>query len=282
MKDKRDALENSIYNDDKKGIINILKTVKTNEEKLLILNSIDYDNTTPLILAARELKSLPIVKLLIEYGSLINTGERFDSVADGTALHIACKYELTDMFKYLLDHVVKNKTFDDINVRDGNNSNVLIVIADEDDINLLRILLSSQCKNYIDYKAKNKNGETALYIASRFHNFEMAEMLFNASDDTKKVVNVRSVSKWTPLHIAVRRDDDRLIKLLIANGAKVNVRDYKDDTPLIRACFYNHPKPVIALLKNGANVTIKNIDGETALDVAIKRKNNSVIELLRN
>uniref|UniRef100_A0A3Q1JKC5 SOWAHA-C winged helix-turn-helix domain-containing protein n=1 Tax=Anabas testudineus TaxID=64144 RepID=A0A3Q1JKC5_ANATE len=64
---------------------------------------------------------------------------------------------------------------------------------------------------------------TALHWAAKHGNKDMATLVANAGAD----VNTKSVSGYTPLHIAALHGHQHILDLLIGTyGAKVNVRDY--------------------------------------------------------
>lgn len=92
-------------------------------------------------------------------------------------------------------------------------------------------------------------------------------------------------------------DSERLVDLLIANGANVNQANLYKMTPLHRAVsqgksyvYHKIHKIFITkshsfflkeyiefakqLIKNGANVNVKNNDGKTPLDIAIGKSNS--------
>ena len=75
-------------------------------------------------------------------------------------------------------------------------------------------------------------------------------------------VNVRDVTSWTPLHIAINQSgiavnyirNLELIKLLIAKGANINVTDYEGMTPLHFTAYAGDIKIAKLLIKEGADV----------------------------
>ena len=78
-----------------------------------------------------------------------------------------------------------------------------------------------------------------------------------------KEVSVNFVSphnQQTALHIAARRGDVELIKLLVSFGAHINGGTVDLMTPLHEACLGGHPEVVDVLIAEGADVCIITVD----------------------
>lgn len=69
-------------------------------------------------------------------------------------------------------------------------------------------------------------GETPLFLAVKYVNFEAAQKLIEAGAN----VNLPNFEDLTPLHASVTFP--KIAHLLLSYGANVNARDYSDDTPL--------------------------------------------------
>jgi len=75
----------------------------------------------------------------------------------------------------------------------------------------------------------------------------------------------------TALHVAARRGDIEVIKLLLSYGAHVNCGTVDLMTPLHEACFGGHPEVVDVLITEGAEANTRNIDGSTPLCFACSK-----------
>jgi hypothetical protein len=89
-----------------------------------------------------------------------------------------------------------------------------------------------------------------------------------------------SFDGWTPLIVAAYKGDDKIVSLLLNNGADINKKNKDGMTALMVASRAKNPSVVKILLEYGANQHIKNRNGETALDLAQKYYNYSIINEL--
>jgi hypothetical protein len=76
----------------------------------------------------------------------------------------------------------------------------------------------------------------------------------------EKGANLNSENKygWTPLHIATLVGQEKIVKLLIENGANLNSQNYFG-TPLHYAAFHGKDEIVKLIVENGANLNNENM-----------------------
>jgi ankyrin repeat protein len=77
----------------------------------------------------------------------------------------------------------------------------------------------------------------------------------------------------------------KCVEDLINNNRETLIINTKDDnglTALHWAVIGKHAEIVKILLENGADKTIQSKKGETALDIAIEKKNSGIVDLLKN
>ena len=91
------------------------------------------------------------------------------------------------------------------------------------DTEIIHLLLNKQNSPAINIE--DKNGNAPLHIAT---SSAIADILLNAKANPNKTNN----NKETPLHIAVGRGDEAMVKLLKEKGAKPDARDHANNTPL--------------------------------------------------
>jgi ankyrin repeat protein len=92
---------------------------------------------------------------------------------------------------------------------------------------------------------KTRTDETALHMAARGGFADVAKALLERKADPDAVENTTGS---TPLHLAVVRDSQALVSLLLAAGANVNKPDASGDAPLTLAVSSGHDA-VAALLR---------------------------------
>lgn len=76
----------------------------------------------------------------------------------------------------------------------------------------------------------------------------------------------------------------KIVKMLVDNGANVNVINSSGDTPLHWALYdarmFDNLDIIELLLQHGAKVNVENSEGETPLDLAKRRRDNKLLQLL--
>ncbi|MES2677896.1 MAG: ankyrin repeat domain-containing protein [Pseudomonadota bacterium] len=78
-------------------------------------------------------------------------------------------------------------------------------------------------------------------------------------------VNQKNIGGATALHIAARNGNVQIAEILIENGANVNVADNEGWTPLMRAALNKNSELIKIFLNAGANARKMNSLGETAI-----------------
>jgi serine/threonine-protein phosphatase 6 regulatory ankyrin repeat subunit B len=237
------------------------KMVKFLMERGAVINEISTNGASPLYFAAKN-GHLSTVKYLIEQGAnaeigygewtplsasanngyaevvkvLLESGRvQIDAATkDGeTALYKASRKGHADVVKLLLDAGANTET-------GYKEWRPLSVSADEGHVEVVKILLES---GRVQIDAATKDGETALYKASRKGHADVVKLLLDAGVDPQKGYN-----GWSSLHAAVNR---------------------------------GHIVAAETLLDHGASVTVKiPSTGETPIDIAKKRNNSNILALL--
>ncbi|EEB14418.1 ankyrin repeat domain-containing protein, putative [Pediculus humanus corporis] len=110
----------------------------------------------------------------------------------------------------------------------------------------------------------------ALIHAIIIGELEDVTYLLNAKEDP----NVQDFEQRSPLHAASFFEADKIVEVLIQNGARVNSKDSKWITPLHLACFVGHQPTVEVLLKHNADVNVRDRSWHTPIHIA--SANNSL------
>ncbi|KAH9488230.1 hypothetical protein Btru_064335 [Bulinus truncatus] len=197
MMNKLNLLENEYLNTKQKMLVQ--KLIKCGA----LVDSLDYNGNTPLIIAAKSEYSFPIVKKLLKAGANINHAND-----DGyTALHMAAEIGVKDTIKYLL------KLGTDVNAITKNGRSALFLCDDED---ILKVLI----ENKADVDIQDVDGNTALMynILQWSFDYEISDL----TTLTKFNVNHHNRSGQSPLLLAAKLCQPNLIKSLLSAGADVN------------------------------------------------------------
>jgi ankyrin repeat protein len=86
----------------------------------------------------------------------------------------------------------------------------------------------------------------------------------------------------SPLHWAVASGETLKVKLLIKAGAIVNWQDNLGYTPLHWAVYKDLLEVTQILINHGADINICSYDKKTVVEIASEKKNEKMLELLRN
>src|SRR5262249_44668462 len=87
-----------------------------------------------------------------------------------------------------------------------------------------------------DPEAKDRHGNTALYNAAAKGNFEVVTLLLKGVEKDGKTIKAEIDAKngpnqLTALHIAVQNKHEKVVKLLLQNGADYKAKDFNLHTP---------------------------------------------------
>jgi uncharacterized protein len=117
-----------------------------------------------------------------------------------------------------------------------------------------------------DLEARDGEGRTALLLATRANDVEIARLLIAAGAD----VNAKDGIKDTPYLYAGAEGRDEILKMILATG-RVNLKDTNryGGTALIPAADKGHPSTVRILIEAGVDIDHVNNLGWTALMEAV-------------
>ena len=239
-----------------------------------IMGSIIFADT-PKLMAAHE----TIAKTLIAAGADLNAQDD-----DGkTPLHIALGWR-RGIAKLLIESGADVKL---ANKRGATPLHLAAVVSSE----LTTLLLS----NGSDIQARNNAGDTPLDEAVEYKNTTNAELLLKSGAKSNiwvatalgkkeeveellkadpKLLNAVDSRGRSPLYLAVKRNDEPIVRVLLTKGANVNLGEKDGATPLFIPITsgWQPPKPnrpmVILLLENGADVNAQDKYQQTPLHLA--------------
>lgn len=232
------------------------------KQKLINLNLKDKIGRSPLHLAS-ILGYDEIVKILLHKKGIILNEHSSEGM---TPLHYACMKDHPEVVSLLLKYQ-SNDSND--SAEDANDKYVVDVNARTpwtletplhftQSASVLNLLINEGLN--LDLNAVNRNGMTALHIACKNINFEVAKILIEIFSTSKIDVNLQDKSGKTPLHYACLNSDFELTKALLqVNGININLTDNDGLTPIMAACK-NPNSNLIDLILSRPELTISDQD----------------------
>lgn len=221
--------------------------------------------TTKLIEATKQ-NDLEGVRTLLAAGHAVNE----KNTKGGTALHYASAADNVDIVKLLLSYgadplIEDNDKYDSIEINLLNHGV---------DTSVLKLLVPN--KDLLD-SARSRGDSYLLYSINPSSSFEKSKFFVEMGDD----VNFRSsYGGKFPLLYAAGEASDKLVGLLIAQGADPNMSDFDGQTALMAACRNRQSGIVEILLRSGANPSATDKSGATAIDFLPAGENN-IVEIIR-
>ena len=202
-------------------------------------------------------------------------------------IHYAIVFANSEVFNLLLDNYI------DINIQDSHGETPTHYCVVNNRMGFLKTLIRKGC----DLNLKNNEGQTPLFKACTLGREEMVYLLlesmnFNlyekdSKDETifmalvrsrnldllsklkldDKIIDIKNFQGESPLHIASRSGDKRVIKYLLDNNAFVNVKNNQGETPLFYAVRSQNKEAIDLLLKYGAVLDCRSTFGDTIYDL---------------
>lgn len=124
---------------------------------------------------------------------------------------------------------------------------------------------SSSLRLKSDLFARDKDGQYAVHHAAASPSQWALKFL---KEVPKNILDMRSYSMKTPLHVAVEIDNMDAIDVLLERNVEVNTHDETGNTALIKAILRKSTACALRLLQGGADPKLVSKDGNTALHIA--------------
>jgi len=235
--------------------------------------------------------STEAVKFLLQHGAKANNKSNINGY---TALMAACANQNTGSVSLLLEYGA------DVNALTKDGESALSIASARLEPEIVTLLLDHEAhvNGYVDI-----NGRTPLLAAvaaSPYYTlsspseamkiiFQNAFKLDNALNVVKLLlshnaeINIMDRNGKSPLTYAVVEESPLLVRILLEHGANPNVSDRSQGnaTPLILATKIRNVSIAEMLIKKGANVNNKDQFGKSALNYAIDRGPQKMIEILQ-
>jgi ankyrin repeat protein len=243
------------------GVTALMKAVwDVKKTKLLLERKADVNaaskiGNTALIIASYAYDAAPVVKELIAHGANVRATNR----AGGNALTAAAEAGNVEVVRTLLDHGAAPDSKTRI-VESGLEVSALMIAAQLGHLDCVKLLLERGA----DPNLRLEHG-TALHFAVITERTEVVRLLLERGVDVnvpgRRLLSFRNDTGLTPLMYASlnERNDPTIVQWLLERGAEVNVKASSGDTPLDMARRRGNTKVVSALLAAGTKD-----DGTTA------------------
>jgi len=214
----------------------------------------------------------------------LRCNERTKPDEDTTSgFHLSAQFGLRDILVVLLQQGY------DINAPDRFGNTALMLAARNGHLETVKLLLSHGARTDL----KNLSGYSLLHCAVHSRNIDIVQLVIVDATTGKLMDAIPDGGKdiapfvYSPLVIAVEREDASLVRLLISYGVDVNLhssstpRQRRDSSPLWLAAARNNREILEMLLEAGADINCRSGNkSNTALHVAAFRQDISWVRYL--
>jgi ankyrin repeat protein len=198
----------------------------------------------------------------------VETADHRAYLQDDSALNSAVFHDQLEILTILLEAGT------DPNIH-GEHVPALHVAAANDSVEAAKILIGHGAKINVRDAVNN---DTALIYGIRDGKFRVAEYLLHAGADH----SLTDKRGFAPLHIAVARDDIKLVQCLLDHGAAIDVRTQGDGrTSLMIAAAAGFDEMVEILLFRGADPSILDSAGKSPLERAVECHRSAAEDILK-
>lgn len=253
-----------------------------------------FDGVTPLVMTVGMSRSLEVTSLLIEAGADVNyewsenTTPIFETTAD----------QFYDLAKLLVDRGAN------VNVRMGNGLTPLMFAARNGASRCVELFLDAGA----DINAvEEEQGVGAFGLALNRLDLQLAEQLlargaepnfgsietltlavaehgslaFIQALEAQGCKLVRDDQRGRMAFVSARNPDPEVFDYLLNHGADPSEGNDFGYTPLILAALNNHHHLIRRYLARGDDAAVRDVDGETALSLAIEKRHEESVAVLR-
>ena len=231
-------------NHDKKRKIILIKKILLNYKRN-IATLYDDKNNTLLHLYVEDNNIEAIKIILYLYSDILHFSEEF--------------------YNFLFIKNIDNKTIFDITIQNNYISIMkLLFVQIENEQN------NKNKKKYMDYFKDN-----IFYKCIEYEQCNMILFFYEKLNefynyfDFALINNSNYDNQMSPLHIACKKGNKKIINILLDLGCDINSKDIKGYTPLFYAVISKNENLVKTLILRGANKFIKDLNNQTPYDLAV-------------
>ncbi|KAM7409209.1 hypothetical protein PAMA_002755 [Pampus argenteus] len=184
-----------------------------------------------------------------------------------TPLHLAVIHQQTSVIQQLIHTLLSSQQQDILNATNHLRQTPLHLAVITRQVKVMEALLRAGA----DPSLLDKDGRSPLHLAALAgDNATLRPLLAHLGEHHAHLVNSTDYHGLQPLHLAVRRDGERCLRLLVEGGAKINAPEQKSgNTALHLAVRENLFKVACTLITElKADVNACTFGGNTALHLA--------------
>ncbi|XP_029963380.1 nuclear factor NF-kappa-B p100 subunit isoform X2 [Salarias fasciatus] len=184
-----------------------------------------------------------------------------------TPLHLAIIHQQTAVIQQLIHTLLSSRQHGVLNTRNQLQQTPLHLAVITRQMKVVEILMRAGA----DPTVPDKDGRSVLHLAAAAGDHTMLRLLLaHLGERHAHLVNTSDFHGLHPLHLAVRRDGERCLRLLVEGGAKVNAPEQKSgNTALHLAVRENLFKVACTLITElKAEVNACTFSGNTPLHLA--------------
>jgi ankyrin repeat protein len=173
-------------------------------------------------------------------------------------------------------------------IRANDSAKVAALVAADPSLAIFAAAIQGDCAQLESLLAANRSlvstlstdGWTPLHLAAYFGKLEAVRLLLNKGAQ----VNARSTNQMQnmPLHAAAAGSHHEAVKILLEHGASVNARQHGGWTPLHAAALTGDIESARALVAGGADVQTRADNNQTALDLALTKAQQGMVDFLES
>lgn len=232
----------------------------------------DYNqkiNFTSLIDLAATFGSIEIFKFLYMNHANITQTTLENAILgnDYEIIHI-CERHVNILTEMCMNNAIKSHNYELVEYLNSNNGLEIPIHRAIENFNFKVFFNYFKTKNCID---------RSLISAVQTNLTSIADFLIPYGAN----IEITDETMQTPLHIAVKQGNYKMVKILLKNKANINAIDDQNQTALIIATKNNCTKSVKLLLKFKADISIRDKYDHSALDYAKENKFYQICHLLR-
>ena len=223
------------------------------------INERNKQGVTPLQLAVEKGLGAHVL-FYANSGADINA----EDMQSNTPLTLALHKKTSEMIQTLI-------TPQNVNTKDSSGNTPLhTAILHDAPFEYIQYIVSTGA----DVNARNKDGDSVLYLATQKNMKNAGELLIDKGAD----IFATNMQNYSPLRLALEEGGD--VQDWIITSRTMNMTDGSGNTPLHYASEWKLDGAVRSLIEKGAKINATNANGETALFSAVKADSPSTINVL--